>query len=194
MEEARKKLGRVRVLIVWIEIGILFLIGVFGLITTMEAVEFDSSFRPYYLVGLIGIAFVLLLYLLAQNGFRLVWLIGLSLIAVFAVVTWKAYVPANDRSRALEQYLDLIGYELRVDVDGVSYDWTGYKTVKDTDISSHTTRKQAQAVIVYIEDEKEQEKQQSWTLYYDPSEDTWYSSADKDPGKYFMVLQKKETE
>ncbi|MBO7514894.1 MAG: hypothetical protein J6T47_04675, partial [Lachnospiraceae bacterium] len=66
MEEARKKLGRVRVLIVWIEIGILFLIGVFGLITTMEAVEFDSSFRPYYLVGLIGIAFVLLLYLLAQ--------------------------------------------------------------------------------------------------------------------------------
>ena len=52
MEEAKKKLGLVRVVIVWIEMGILFVIGVFGLLTTMEVVECDFGYRIYYLVGL----------------------------------------------------------------------------------------------------------------------------------------------
>ena len=184
MEEARSKLGLVRVVIVWIEMGILFVIGVFGLITTMEVVDYESHYRPYFTIGLVGIAFVLVLYLLAQRGVKWVWLLGIPFIAAFAYVTWLGYVPAHDRSMALERYLDLIGWEIEVEYDGEKYDWHGYGTKVDEDISSHTSESQARVRVG--------EEEQTWILYYDSSENILYSTGATGASKYLMELQKKE--
>ena len=184
MEEARSKLGFKRVLVVWIEMGILFVIGVFGLLTTMEVVEFDSHFRPYFVIGLVGIAFVLVLYLLAQRGVKWVWLLGIPFIAAFAFVTWLGYVPAHNRSMALERYLELIGPEIEVEYGGEKYDWHGYLTTVDEDISSHTSESQARARV--------DEEEETWTLYYDSSENILYSTGATGTSKYLMQLQKKE--
>ncbi len=184
MEEARSKLGLKRVVVVWIEMGILFLIGVFGLLATMEVVEYDSHFRSYYLIGLVGIAFVLILYLFAQKGVKWIWLLGIPFIAIFAFVTWLGYVPAHDRSVAVERYIDLIGREIEVEYNGEKYDWHGYKTTVDDDILSHTQEIQARA--------KVDDEEQTWVLYYDSAANVLYSTGATGASEYLMELQIKE--
>lgn len=186
MDEAKNKLGMVRVVIVWIEMGILFLIGVVSLLKTMEVVEYDGNYRNYYLLGLVGIAFITVLYLLAQKGIKWVWLLGFPFIAAFAVVVWLGYVPADDRAKAVERYAELVDREIVVEVNGTEYDWHDYKTVKDEDLSSHTQEIRAKA--------KVDEEEQAWVLYYDSAEDILYSTGDTGASKYLMVLQKKKTE
>ncbi len=184
MEEAKNKLGLKRVTIIWIEMGILLLIGVFGLITTMEVVEYDSHFRSYFLIGLVGIGFVLILYLFAQRGVKWIWLLGIPFIAIFAFVTWLGYVPAHNRSMAVERYIDLIAREIEVEYNGEKYDWHGYRTKVDEDISSHTQEIQARARV--------DEEEQSWVLYYDSEANVLYSTGATGASEYLMELQKKE--
>gem|GEM_PF-3196251 len=184
MEEASKKLGKKIVTILWIEMGILLVIGLIGLSTTMQVVHYDGSFRMYYLIDLVGIAFVAVLYILAEKGIKWVWLLGIPFIVIFAVVTWLGYVPSKDRARAVERYEELVGQEIVVEVDGVTYDWNGYHTIKDEDIRSHTREKQVKANVG--------EEEQSWTVYYDSAEDVVYSTGATGESKYLMILKKKE--
>ena len=184
MEEAKKKLGLVRVVIVWIEMGILFVIGVFGLLTTMEVVECDYGYRLYYLVGLVGIAFILILYLLAERGIKWIWLLGIPFIAIFAYVTWLAYVPCKDRSQAVLRYEELIDQEIVVEYNGAEYDWHEYRTTVDEDIALHTNEIKVRARVG--------EEEQEWTIYIDSDNGILYSTGATGASKYLMELQRKE--
>ena len=192
MEEARKKLGMPRVVVVWIEMGILFLIGVISLLNTMDVVAMDRKYHMDYLYGLIGLAFILALYLMAQYGIKWVWITGIPMIAIFAVVVWIAYWPAYDRARGVERYQDLVGMEFAVEVDGEKYDWHGYLTVKDEDIAAHTEKTEVNVVLTYETDQGEQTEDQTWTLYYDSDAKRLYSTGATGESKYLMELQKKE--
>lgn len=196
MEEAKKKLGMVRVVIVWIEMGILFLIGVVSLLNTMDVVKMDYNYHWDYLYGLIGLAFILALYLMAQYGIKWVWLTGIPMIAIFAAVVWVTYWPAYDRARGVERYQELVEREFSVEYNGEAYDWHDHLTVKDEAITSHTEPSQVKVFMKWTTEEGEQvgekTEEQTWTLYYDPETKRLYSTAATGESKYLMELQKKE--
>ncbi|MBR5349149.1 MAG: hypothetical protein IK125_07930 [Lachnospiraceae bacterium] len=192
MEEAKKKLGKVRVTIVWIEMGILFLIGVISLLNTMDVVKMDYNYHWDYLYGLVGLAFILALYLLAQYGIKWVWVIGIPMIAGFALLVWVTYWPAYDRARGVERYQDLVEKEFTVEYNGAIYDWHDHRTVKDEAISTHTTESRVNVVTKLVTEEGEQTEEQIWILYYDPETKCLYSTAATGESKYLMELDKKE--